>query len=233
MRRTCVSSLAAVALLMAACEKPAPTPPPAAAGGLTTEEDKTLYAVGIMLGRNVAPLHLTAAELATVEKGLEDTANGKAAQVDLQTYGPKLQQWAQTRIAAGAQAEKTRSAGYEEAAAKEQGAVKTPSGLIFRTLTPGTGAIPTATDTVSVQYEGKLTDGTVFDSSQQHGGKPAEFPVNGVIACWTEALQRMKVGEKAKLVCPATIAYGDRATGKIPPGSTLTFEVELLGIKGK
>jgi FKBP-type peptidyl-prolyl cis-trans isomerase FkpA len=229
MRRTYVSSLAAVALLTAACAKPAPPP----AAELKTEDDKTLYALGIILGRNVVPLHLNAAELAVVQKGLEDTATSKTSQVDLQAYGPKVQQWAQARMAAGAQAEKTRSAAYEEAAAKEEGAVKTPSGLVFKTLTPGKGASPAATDTVSVQYEGKLTDGTVFDSSQQHGGKPAEFPVNGVIACWTEALQRMKVGEKARLVCPAALAYGDRPTGKIPPGSTLTFEVELVGIKGK
>jgi FKBP-type peptidyl-prolyl cis-trans isomerase FkpA len=231
MRRTFVPSLAAVALLMAACEKPAPPPP--AAAELKTEDDKTLYALGIMLGRNVTGLHLTAAEMAVVEKGLEDTASKKTAQVDIQTYGPKLQQWAQARMAAGAQAEKTRSAGYEESAAKEEGAVKTPSGLVFKSLSPGKGASPTAADTVSVHYEGKLTDGTVFDSSQKHGGQPAEFPVTGVIPCWTEALQRMKVGEKAKIVCPASIAYGDRAMGNIPPGSTLTFEVELLGIKGK
>jgi FKBP-type peptidyl-prolyl cis-trans isomerase FkpA len=231
MRRTCVSSLAALVLLMAACAKPAPPPP--TAGELKTEDDKTLYALGIMVGRNVTPLHLTAAELAVVERGLEDTANNKTAQVDIQVYGPKLQQWAQARMAAGAQVEKAHSAAYEEAAAKEQGAVKTPSGLVFKTLTPGKGASPAATDTVSVQYEGKLTDGTVFDSSLKHGGQPAEFPVTGVIPCWTEALQRMKVGEKAKIVCPAVIAYGDRGAGKIPAGATLTFEVELLGIKGK
>jgi FKBP-type peptidyl-prolyl cis-trans isomerase FkpA len=229
MTRRLVPTLAALALLAAACEKAAPPPP---AVELKTDDDKALYALGIMLGRNVTPLHLSAAELEVVKKGLEDTASGKPALVDLQTYGPKVQQLAQARMAAGAQAEKARSASYEEAAAKEAGAVKTPSGLVYRTLTPGTGPSPAETDTVSVHYEGKLIDGTVFDSSRQRG-QPAEFPVKGVIACWTEALQRMKVGEKAKLVCPAVIAYGDRATGKIPPGATLTFEVELLGIKGK
>ena len=231
MMRRFVPSLAAVALLAGACEKPPPPPSPAA-GELKTEDDKTLYALGMMLGRNVTPLHLTAAELEVVKKGLEDTANGKTAQVDLQAYGPKVQQLAQARVAAGAKAERDRSGSYEEAAAKEAGAVKTPSGLVFRTLTAGKGPSPADTDTVTVHYQGKLIDGTVFDSSVQRG-QPAEFPVKGVIACWTEGLQRMKVGEKAKLVCPAAIAYGDRATGKIPAGATLTFEVELLGIKGK
>lgn len=229
MSRRLVPTLAAVALLAGACTKPAPPPP---AVEIKTEDDKTLYALGMMLGRNVAPLRLSAAELEMVKKGLEDTANGKAGQVDLPTYGPKVQQLAQARLAAGAQAEKARSSAYEEAAAKEAGAVKTPSGLIVRTLTPGTGPSPADTDTVSVHYEGKLTDGTVFDSSLKRG-QPAEFMLNSVIACWREGLQRMKVGEKAKLVCPASIAYGDRAMGQIPPGATLTFEVELLGIKGK
>jgi FKBP-type peptidyl-prolyl cis-trans isomerase len=233
MSRRYVSTLAAMALLAGACDKPAPSPSPSpAAGELKTEDDKTLYALGVMLGRNVTPLRLSSAELELVKKGLEDTAHGKTPLVDLQAYGPKVQQLAQARMAAGAQAERQRSASYEDAAAKEAGAVKTASGLIIRTLTPGKGASPADTDTVSVHYEGKLIDGTVFDSSVQRG-EPAEFPVKGVIACWTEALPRMKVGEKAKLVCPAGIAYGDRAMGKIPAGATLTFEVELLGIKGK
>jgi len=234
MTRRLVPTLAGLALLLAACEKPAPTPSPSpAAGELKTEDDKTLYALGMLLGRNVAPLHLNAAELQTVEKGLEDVSNGKAPQVDLQAYAQKVAQLAQTRMAAGAKQERDRSASFEEAAAKEPGAVKTPTGLVFRSLKPGTGPIPSADDTVSVHYEGKLIDGTVFDSSLQRG-QPVEFPVKGVIACWTEALQRMKVGEKARLVCPASIAYGDRPAGpKIPAGATLTFEVELLGIKGK
>ena len=97
------------------------------------------------------------------------------------------------------------------------GAVKTDSGLIYKTLTPGTGASPKATDTVSVHYHGTLTDGKVFDSSVQRG-QPAEFALNQVIPCWTEGVQKMKVGEKAKLVCPSDIAYGDTGTpaGTIP-----------------
>lgn len=116
-------------------------------------------------------------------------------------------------------------------AAREPGAVKTDSGLVYRTVKPGQGPHPQATDTVRVHYTGRFTDGKIFDSSVQRG-EPAEFPLNRVIPCWTEGVQRMQVGEKAKLVCPASIAYGERGAGSsIPPNSTLVFEVELLEIK--
>src|SRR5437773_2582080 len=107
---------------------------------------------------------------------------------------------------------------------------KTPSGAVVTTLKPGTGASPTATDKVKVHYHGTLTDGTVFDSSVQRG-EPITFPLSGVIKCWTEGVQQMKVGGKSRLVCPADTAYGDRgAPPKIKPGATLVFEVELLEI---
>ena len=109
--------------------------------------------------------------------------------------------------------------------------VKTASGLIYTELKAGSGPSPTATDTVKVNYRGTLADGTEFDSSYKRG-QPAEFPLNRVIPCWTEGVQKMKVGGKAKLVCPPSIAYGDRGAGRaVPPGATLTFEVELLDIK--
>jgi FKBP-type peptidyl-prolyl cis-trans isomerase FkpA len=119
------------------------------------------------------------------------------------------------------------------AAAKEAGAVVTPSGLVYRALKDGTGASPSATDKVKVHYRGTFPDGKEFDSSYKRG-EPIEFPLNGVIPCWTEGVQRMKVGGKAKLTCPSAIAYGTRgAGGVIPPNATLLFEVELLGINGK
>ncbi|MFO1278158.1 MAG: FKBP-type peptidyl-prolyl cis-trans isomerase [Burkholderiaceae bacterium] len=118
-------------------------------------------------------------------------------------------------------------------AAKEPGAVVTPSGLVFRSLKDGTGPSPTATDTVKVHYRGTFPDGREFDSSYKRN-EAIEFPLSGVIKCWTEGVQKMKVGGKAKLTCPPSIAYGERGAGTaVPPNATLHFEVELLGIKGK
>jgi FKBP-type peptidyl-prolyl cis-trans isomerase FkpA len=119
------------------------------------------------------------------------------------------------------------------APAKAAAAVTTASGLVYRSLTDGTGASPGPTDKVKVHYRGTLPDGTEFDSSYKRG-QPIEFPLNRVIPCWTEGVQRMKVGGKAQLTCPPGIAYGERgAGGVIPPNATLNFDVELLGINGR
>jgi FKBP-type peptidyl-prolyl cis-trans isomerase FkpA len=127
--------------------------------------------------------------------------------------------WSQTDLAAKA--------------AKEPGAQVTPSGLVFRSLKEGTGPNPQASDKVRVHYRGTFADGKEFDSSYARG-QPAEFPLDRVIKCWTEGVQRIKVGGKAVLTCPPAIAYGERgAGGVIPPGATLQFEVELLGITGR
>lgn len=116
-------------------------------------------------------------------------------------------------------------------AAAEPGAVVTASGLVYRALKEGTGPSPSAAQTVRVHYRGTLSDGREFDSSHSRG-QPASFPLNRVIPCWTEGVQRMKVGGTAKLTCPSGIAYGARGAGNglIPPNATLQFEVELLGI---
>jgi len=121
------------------------------------------------------------------------------------------------------------SKAFLDKAAAEPGAQRTASGLVYRVITAGTGASPKATDTVKVHYRGTLTNGKEFDSSYGHA--PAEFPLNMVIPCWTEGVQMMKVGGKSHLVCPASIAYGERgAPPDIPGGATLVFEIELLGI---
>lgn len=202
----------------------------AAGPELKTDEDKTLYAIGLFLARNVSPFNLTASELEFVKSGLADGVLNKEKKVDLETYSPKIQELAQTRASAAAATEKKASQAFLEKAAAEKGAKKTDSGLIYIEMKPGTGDSPKATDKVKVHYHGTLTDGTVFDSSVQRG-QPAEFPLNGVIKCWTEGVQLMKVGGKAKLICPSDIAYGDHgAPPKIKPGATLVFEVELLDI---
>ena len=197
---------------------------------LKNDEEKTLYALGLIMGGNLKTLSLKAAEVELVKRGMSDAALGKKEQVSLEEYGPKVQQFAQGRSTAAADKEKAAAKEFQAKMAKEQGATQLPSGLIIKTLKPGTGKSPAATDKVKVNYEGKLTNGTVFDSSIKRG-QPAEFGLNQVIPCWTEGVQKMKVGEKAQLVCPSAIAYGDHGhPPSIPGGATLVFEVELLGI---
>jgi FKBP-type peptidyl-prolyl cis-trans isomerase FkpA len=207
----------------------------ASAQALKTDDEKTLYAIGYLVAvrSNLPALSLKPSELEVVKHGLSDAASGKKAQVEPETQMEKMNTFAQARTSAGAEKEKTAGKEYAEKAAKEPGVTKLPSGLIYKTLTPGKGQSPAATDKVKVNYEGKLTNGTVFDSSYKRG-QPAEFGLNQVIKCWTEGVQKMKVGEKARLVCPSDIAYGDHGhPPTIPGGATLVFDVELLGIEGK
>jgi FKBP-type peptidyl-prolyl cis-trans isomerase FkpA len=171
--------------------------------------------------RSISPFSLSPAELAIVERALSDAAAGKPA-VNLEEWGPKIQPFAQARVARV-------TSEYLAKAAAQPGAIKAPSGLIFRDITVGTGASPKATDTVRVHYRGTFIDGTEFDSSYKRN-EPTEFALNRVIPCWTEGVQRMKVGGKAELVCPANIAYGDAGRPGIPPGAVLTFQIELLDI---
>ena len=197
---------------------------------LETEDQKTLYALGLALSRNLGTFNLTADELATVEAGLADGLFAKEKKVDLEKYGAKIQELAQARAKVSADKEKEAAKPFLEKMAKEKGAKTLPSGVIFIEDKAGTGDAPKATDKVKVHYTGKLMDGTVFDSSVERG-QPATFPLNQVIKCWTEGVQQMKPGGKAKLVCPADVAYGERgAPPKIKPGATLTFDVELLEI---
>jgi FKBP-type peptidyl-prolyl cis-trans isomerase len=197
---------------------------------LETEQDKTLYALGQAIGSNVQDFSLTADELQFVVAGISDAVLGRDSKVDLATYGPQLQALAQERASASAAEEKAASAAFVEQMAEEEGAERSASGLIFIPITAGTGASPAASDSVRVHYHGTLRDGTVFDSSVDRG-EPIAFPLSGVIPCWTEGVQKMQVGGKAKLICPSDTAYGDSGQGPIPPGATLVFEVELLGIE--
>jgi len=218
-------SLVLTLLFVAAVADAAAAPPE-----LKTEEQKTLYALGLVLAQNLGAFALNATELEIVKAGLTDGVTNKDKKVDLQTYGPKIQELQRARVTAAAVPERKAGQAYVEKAAAEKGAIKTPSGAVVTTLKPGTGPSPATTDKVKVHYQGTLTDGTVFDSSIQRG-EPITFPLNGVIKCWTEGVQQMKVGGKSRLVCPADTAYGDRgAPPKIKPGATLVFEVELLEI---
>lgn len=193
-----------------------------------TDEKKTIYALGLSIYRSIGQFNLSPDELAIVQRAMSDAAAGKPA-VDINTWGPKIQALAQTRAAQGLEKEKAASQAYLDKAAAESGAIKTDSGIVYRELKPGTGPSPAATDTVKVNYRGTLVNGTEFDSSYARN-EPAQFALNGVIPCWTEGLQKMKVGGKARLVCPSNLAYGDQGRPGIPGGATLIFEVELLDI---
>ena len=196
-----------------------------------TEDEKVLYALGLAVSQNIGSFNLTEAELKMVEEGLRDGVLKNAPKVELQTYGPKLQELQRTRTTASAATEKKAGEAYLAKAAAEKDTKKLPSGVLITTLKPGTGPSPAATDKVKVHYHGTLIDGTVFDSSVQRN-EPATFPLNQVIKCWTEGVQQMKVGGKSRLVCPPELAYGDRgAPPRIKPGATLVFDVELLGIE--
>lgn len=203
---------------------------PAAAANPQTDEQKTFYALGLTLGRQIQVFDMTPEELEYVKAGLTAQVMEKEPAVDIQAFGPKLPELARTRSTSRAEKEKEKSKAFLEQAAKEEGATRTESGIIFKSLTEGTGAQPGASDIVKVNYRGTLPDGKEFDSSYKRN-EPAQFPLNGVIKCWTEGLQKMKVGGKAKLVCPSDLAYGDRGTPGIPGGSALVFEVELLEVQ--
>jgi FKBP-type peptidyl-prolyl cis-trans isomerase FkpA len=237
-RKSVWAVLLGVAVVGGGCQKKDEAPAAAASPAATMSEDeKAVYALGAAIGQQAAQsvkaLDLSPAELEVLKKGLAASLAGEKAQYTLEQYGPKLQARAEAHASTRAATEKQKAGPFLDGAAAEAGAIRTPSGLVFRTLKPGSGPSPKATDTVRVHYHGTLPDGKVFDSSVQRG-QPAEFQLNQVIPCWTEGVQRMKVGEKAKLVCPADLAYGDRGAGPdIGPGATLVFEVELLAIKGK
>jgi len=206
------------------------TPVLAASQEPGTDEQKTLYALGLAISQNLASFTLSEAELDMVKNGMIDGVLKRTPKVDIQTYGPKISQLQQARLSVVAESEKKAGAAFLTKAASEKGATKTESGIIITTMKAGSGATPKATDTVKVHYHGTLIDGTVFDSSVKRG-EPATFPLNQVIKCWTEGVQQIKVGGKNRLVCPSDLAYGERGSPPvIKPGATLIFEVELLEI---
>lgn len=218
----------ALVLVVMACANQASSQAPVV---LETEDQKTLYALGLAIAQNLGQFNLTESELAFVQAGIVDGVTKKEARVDLQTYGPKLSSMAQARAQAVMEVEKKAAEAFLAQKAAESGAVKTESGLIYKEITAGTGDNPKPTDAVTVHYTGTLRDGKKFDSSVDRG-QPATFRLNGVIPCWTEGVQKMKVGGKAQLVCPAAIAYGDRgAPPNIPGGASLVFEVELIKVE--
>jgi FKBP-type peptidyl-prolyl cis-trans isomerase len=223
-------SLALLALV--ACSPTEPTAPAASAqvSELTTDQDKTLYAIGLVLGQQLNDFKLTAGEVDIVSLGMKDSVLDNEPKAALETYGPRIQMLMQERMQAVAAAEKQASDAWVAEQAAQPGAQRSDTGVVVIPITEGTGANPTADSTVRVHYHGTLRDGSVFDSSVQRG-EPIEFSLSGVISCWTEGVQKIKVGGKSKLVCPSDTAYGDQGSGSIPGGAALAFEVELLAIQ--
>jgi len=195
-----------------------------------TENEKVFYALGMDIGKSVDVFSLSPSELEMVKAGLTDAVTKRPSKIDFDKTRPKIREMVQQRKQVRIDAEKEKSKNFLAKAAKESGATVLPSGVVFRTVRSGTGASPVATDTVKVNYEGHLIDGTVFDSSYKKN-QPAEFFLQRVVRCWTEGIPRMKVGEKAQFTCPPDMGYGDRGSGtNIPAGATLIFDVELLEI---
>jgi FKBP-type peptidyl-prolyl cis-trans isomerase len=222
-----------------AASQPAPTLKTRDVPELPTEKDKFSYALGMNLGNS---LHRQSVPVDpdVLLRGMKDALAGgktllteeetRAAITDMQN---KLRKEAQEKAAVAGEANKKEGAAFLAANKAKEGVVTLPDGLQYKIVTAGTGAKPSSTDTVKVNYEGTLINGTVFDSSYKRG-EPVEFPVNGVIKGWTEALQLMPVGSKWQLFIPSDLAYGEHAPGgEIGPNDTLIFQVELLSIEKK
>lgn len=219
----------AAAVKPASAVKPAAAKPTAKPLALSTDDEKAMYCIGLSIAKSLGQFELSPAELDIVTRAIADAASGKP-QIDLTENGPKIEPFARARGERAAGREKAASRAYIDKAAAEPGAQTAPSGFVYKELQAGTGPTPKASDTVKVHYRGTLTNGTEFDSSYKRN-EPASFPLTGVIKCWTEGVQMIKVGGKGRLVCPSDIAYGDRGRPPaIPGGATLVFEIELLEI---
>jgi FKBP-type peptidyl-prolyl cis-trans isomerase FkpA len=214
------SALATLAFAILACA----TPMAAEEVDLSNDDNKALYALGQLLSARLGQLELTPEELKVVVAGMEDGVFKREPRIALSEHQAAIDGFFRARYA-------RLVTKFLEGAAAQPGAVKTPTGMVFIETEAGTGESPAASDTVKLHYHGSLPDGSVFDSSVQRG-EPATFQLDQVIPCFSEGLQRMKIGGKAKLYCPPEMAYGERgAPPRIPGGSALLFEVELLEIQ--
>lgn len=230
MIRTC--SIVTAAIAMTTIQGVAFATGPGVAGGVESAEGKTIYAIGVAVSQSLSRYGLSETEIELVKQGLEDGLTGKA-KIDVAEESANIQKLARDRGKLVADAEEKEAETFVAEMAAKPGAEKFYSGLVYIETKAGDGASPKETDVVKVHYHGTLRDGSVFDSSKERDA-PATFPLNRVIACWTEGVQKMKVGGSATLVCPAKIAYGERGSPpKIQPGAALVFEVELLEIQEK
>jgi FKBP-type peptidyl-prolyl cis-trans isomerase FkpA len=202
---------------------------PAAAARPPADDEHTLYALGVLISHNLEDFQLSPVEFERVKAGIIDGFNHRATGVDLKVDTPAVQTLRQERFAQLTKKKREENSAFVNTVAALPGATRTGSGLVIIPLHAGTGASPGPGDQVTVNYQGKLIDGTVFDASQP--GLPAQFGLGNVIPCWTEALPLMKVGGKSRIVCPPASAYGVHGSPPaIGPDATLDFEVELLQV---
>jgi len=198
-------------------------------GKVAPGDDEALYALGAILGSRVNGYGLSAKELQRVQRGFADAAANRKLQLrdpDLEEWGPKVDAMLQRRGNPRIAGEKERGQKLVAQESKKPGAERLPDGIVIVSVRPGDGPRPSATDRVRVKYEGRLVDGSRFDHNDA-----AEFRLDQVIPCWTQGVQRIQVGGRARLVCPSPTAYGDQGRPpQIPGGATLVFEIELLGI---
>ena len=199
---------------------------------LKSDDDRILYTLGVKIMMDLTPFQLKKREVAIIQQGMLDALVGEFV-MDPNQYRDRIDTLAQTRIAERVKTESKRGKAYLESMKSKPGAQVSESGMVWFLHKKGKGRKPTASSLVRVHYRGTLVDGTEFDSTAKQG-KPAEFPLDRVIPCWTDGFTQLPVGSKAKLVCPPEIAYGNRgAAPVVPPGATLIFEVELLEIMRK
>lgn len=192
--------------------------------------DKISYALGLGIGQQLKSMHIDSFELEDFCRSIREVMNGEATDMTAREAQQMLNEYFETRAKEDAQASIAEGAAYLEQNGKREGVITTKSGLQYEVLTEGTGNSPKATDKVRCHYEGKLLDGSTFDSSYQRG-EPADFGLNQVIPGWTEGVQLMKEGAKYRFYIPYVLGYGERGAGSsIPPYSTLIFDVELIKV---
>ncbi|KPZ19625.1 Peptidyl-prolyl cis-trans isomerase [Pseudomonas viridiflava] len=222
------AAIALVGLVLAGCDKQASTVE------LKTPAQKASYGIGLNMGKSLAQEGMDDLDSKAVALGIEDAVGKKDQKLkdeELVEAFAALQKRAEERMAKMSEESAAAGKKFLEENGKKEGVVTTASGLQYQIIKKGDGAQPKPTDVVTVHYEGKLTDGKVFDSSVERGS-PIDLPVGGVIPGWVEGLQLMHVGEKIKLFIPSDLAYGAQSPSPlIPANSVLVFDLELLGIK--
>lgn len=237
MRKLQLTAVASAAVLLAACQGQQGNAESDSKASLDSDAARFSYSVGVDLGNSLQAVDESEVDLDALERGIreayagEDLAIDEAERTEIKNQvAQRLQQkQAEQQAQKGAEASE-KGAAYQEENAQREGVEVTESGLQFEVLEEGEGASPSEDDTVTVHYKGELIDGTEFDSSYERG-EPATFPLGNVIPGWTEALQKMQEGGKARLVIPPDLAYGEQGAGnRIGPNETLVFEVELIEV---